>query len=192
MKFIPILFSTPMVQAILEGRKTHTRRITKIQSLHERVISLDGKNEKGWMAYPEGAISRGKFVKCPYGQPGDVLWVREKWCRNAVPTGWPYHYHAGNDTFSQPENETWKPSIHMPKAACRIFLQVNSIRVERLHQINEMDAISEGIVHRSMNDPKIEFQHLWQLINGEESWNANPWVWVVEFERIDKPENFPS
>lgn len=164
MKFIPILFSTPMVQAILDERKTQTRRIVKEQIL---------------------GIARPGEHKCPYGQPGDVLWVRETF------QTWRLGYiHKATWSTELPENIKWKPGIHMPKEACRLFLEVVSIRIERLKDISEQDAISEGIIHKSMNHPCVEFQHLWESINGEDSWESNPWVWVIEFKRIDRPKDF--
>lgn len=211
MKFIPILFSTPMVQAILEERKTMTRREVNfpqvwpdlLEDLHAKLV-VKGKEVfdlKGEHRFD---------LRDRFGKPGDVLWVRESWCHNTTPTWWPYHYRAANDTFSDPENERWKPSIHMPKAACRIFLEVVSVRVERLQDISDQDAISEGIEVIGLNaaevpfykdywgqspggmyrHPRNSFKSLWWKINGAESWDANPWVWVVEFKRIDKPETF--
>jgi hypothetical protein len=193
MKFIPILFSTPMVQAILEGRKTMTRRVMKGPYMPEAdaFVSYGGEQIQ-WIGI-RGNVRLSPWVKCPYGQPGDVLWVRESWCHNTMPTGWPYHYRAANDTFSDPENERWKPSIHMPKAACRIFLEVVSVRVERLQELNRGDAMAEGCPFPNMArgiNPKDWFQGLWQSINGPESWQENPWVWVVEFKRVENPENF--
>lgn len=212
-KHIPILFSTPMVQAILEGRKTQTRRVVKPQLNQHLHLNRDYVAEY-W---------EGELVKCPYGQPGDVLWVRETWCLTQ-----PYHpdaYYFGYKQGDHSENEApekydfstpdvWKPGIHMPKAACRIFLKVISVRVERLQDISEQDAIAEGIersysVNRS---PGIEyknyfplnkggegfataswsFESLWQTIHAGKpsSWENNPWVWVVEFERCQKPDGW--
>lgn len=218
-KHIPILFSTAMVQAILEGRKTQTRRVVK------------GVNDHYYQSLVNHATGRHTFVlngnynpsekdvlhiKCRYGQAGDVLWVRETWCD-------PEDNHGnspGNlykaDFGPEPVDWIWKPSIHMPKEACRIFLKVISIRVERLQDISEQDAIAEGVKlhHRGKHYLNYEDEHykvtqfiynldtavesyksLWRLINGRDSWNKsswdnNPWVWVVEFELTEKPENF--
>jgi hypothetical protein len=225
MKFIPILFSTEMVQAILEGRKTQTRREVNfpevwpdlLDDLHSKLVVKDKEvfNLAGEHQYN---------LRDRFGKPGDVLWVRESWAHNRLGTGWPFHYIALNDTFSNPENEKWKPSIHMPKAACRIWLRVKSVRVERLQDISEKDIIAEGVripvSNKSTENNKVVLElgakdkaisflpkgkeklsqkdylfafwaELWCKVNGRESWDANPWVWVVEFERLDaKPESF--
>lgn len=141
-------------------------------------------------------------VKCPYGQTGDILWVRETFCEIVKGSG---HYYYKADTPSvniKAFDTTWKPNIHMPKAACRIKLRITSIRIERLHDITEDDALAEGIAYDVMDDnskacmnyirkeydiqykPKHSFLSLWQSINGLESLTANPWVWVITFERI--------
>lgn len=237
MKTIPILFSTEMVQAILEGRKTQTRRVVKWQprctnaSWVQRGIQWFFPN-----AAPEGSI------KCPFGQPGDVLWVRESW-RKYFPVdenGYMninkeiIQYRADNpeevrcvdgDGFQEWNKDGsekyigWNPSIHMPKAACRLFLKITNIRVERLQDISMDDVVAEGLNWAAVIDddfpgiplrgwkdfaggdyfvtgdgslpPEVRsYKSLWQKINGADSWAANPWVWVVEFERCEKPENF--
>lgn len=215
MKFIPILFSTPMVQSILDNRKSQTRRICKIQSQHDRVTNLDGKEEKGWMAYPQEDSWKGKFVKCPYGEPGDVLWVRETWFTDwkydgvapgNLPADAPFFYLQNLERGSEGRI---RPSIHMPKAACRIWLQVKSVRVELLQKISYVDAAKEGVMgfwdsenelfwyedylkkNLVHSDPRNSFESLWISINGEKSWSENPYVWVIEFERLtQKPEGF--
>lgn len=254
MKHIPILFSTPMVQAILEGRKTMTRRIIKqIPNEVSRVYAFTDKGKHFWKEGINGVVEFG--FRCPYGQPGDILWVREKWKLVA----WNYddgemtveyadgfrqeceidddktrwlldqveqlvfndYYQPVSDEPTDEEEEMlkrtdkpqpFKPSIHMPKEACRTFLKVTNIRVERLQDISDQDAIAEGILHDEigfkdyMADAsgyghpehdyphvqyaQISFKTLWQSINGPASWDANPWVWVVEFERTEKPHNF--
>lgn len=213
-KFIPILFSTPMVQAVLDGRKTQTRRVIKKQpdlKRHrqiKRAVILDGKSRETWI-YDDGVSLRQDSVKCPYGQPGDVLWVRETFVSYNVPVKHPkvdeieYEYKADET----PVKFRWKPGIHMPKAACRIFLKVKSVRVERLQDISETDAIDEGIerepglpfvvrwkdylnTDEELEFPESSFSTLWKSINGSESWDANPWVWVIEFERIERPSGF--
>lgn len=242
MKHIPILFSTPMVQAILDGRKTMTRRIVKPQPDPESdgieyipvAPSLDWEQHYNEIWKPfHWETSEGESISsfCPYGQPGDVLWVRESFISGCeMEDGYFKHDEHGNtitktwykadgdlnqwytgDSDFPVENIPWKPSIHMPKSACRIFLEVASVRVERLQDISIDDAVKEGIepiTHPPYNDvkkwgwrfkdyignsvclPVASFQTLWQSINGPASWDANPWVWVVEFKRIDKPENF--
>ena len=181
MKEHPILFSTPMVQAILEGRKTQTRRLVKRTALdwltvHQFVPSF--------VANKDNDLS-------PYGYAGDKLWVREKWKPNTIPMGWPAHFYANCDTLNNPDQEKWKPSIHMPRRVCRLELEVMGVRIERLHEITEEDAKAEGApLHPFEHLPlgfkthKEGFKNLWHSINGEESWNANPFVWVVTFEKL--------
>lgn len=218
MKEQPILFNGDMVRAILDGRKTQTRRVVKIP--------------KGWVPEsPDGSSlvlgqitsahpKKGKFglfitrtddgfiqrdiVLCPYGQPGDRLWVRES------------HYlkEDGNGVAYAADNEPLptgakvhgftklRPSIHMPRWASRITLEITDVRVERLQDISEEDAKAEGLkYHSDLYGYRLygkysgigptdgvgaldSFRSLWQSINGLESWDANPWVWVVEFRRM--------
>lgn len=198
MKHIPILFSTAMVQAILDGRKTQTRRIMKPQPSENvrwdsfGISALTPKRHiEGRGFFTEGYGS--KFFKCPYGQPGDILWVRETWTKIRIATGEQFIYRADDDFYKDYVEEWhgWRPSIHMPKEACRIFLKVKSIRVERLQDISEEDAKHEGVLKASCCHSFFHgFSILWQSINGPASWEANPWVWVVEFERCERPENF--
>lgn len=172
-----------MVQAIQAGRKSMTRRTVKPQGsilTDELARSLNVQPPKQ---------ENCPVVKCPYGQPGDVLWVRETFS-NAEFSGFNYkaNYDAGNPF-------KWKPSLFMPKTACRIFLQITNIRVERLQDISESDAVNEGINLNNISGdfehtPVQEFETLWQSINGKESWCKNPFVWVVEFKQIPKPLNF--
>jgi len=190
-KHHPIIFSTPMVQAILEGRKTQTRRTVKFPLTHpEYLLSIGENNEPPPVSF------------CKYGSVGDILWVRETW----------RHIHEGHYQWKasypnkegQAERQGWKPSIHMPKKACRLFLKITNIRVERLQDINEHDAESEGIElvehncfknyddsnpYQFIQDPIGSFRSLWQKINGLESWAANPWVWAISFEQINLNEN---
>ena len=210
MKERPILFSAPMVRAILDWRKTQTRRVVKPQPPDDigLPIGVDlysptciGKNGD---EYPGdeifGAYSEcGEWgVKCPYGQPGDRLWVRETWgpCDGGV------CYRADEDAGSValPDDGRWTPSIHMPRWASRITLEITGVRVERLQDISEADAIAEGVPAVSSGGvtlftttgvncfqaAKGAYAALWESINGPGSWDANPWVWVVEFRRIDK------
>lgn len=196
-KEYPILFSTPMVQAIIEGRKTQTRRIVNRTAL--KWIDEAGFTPE-FVALPENHL-------CRYGYPGDKLWVRETWNsynKNfyGLPDEEVYLYKAnGTDRTC-----TWKPSIFMPKAACRIFLQIENIRIERLQDISEENAKAEGIelvekehgifpyykdYSEHPNDfvfesPKDSYKSLWEKINGINSWNQNPFVWVIEFKRIEK------
>lgn len=177
MKEIPILFSGKMVQAILKGWKTQTRRVVKFPA------DYDGKSV--WSNGIYGIkYSSNEFEGCvkrlsAKWQIGDLLWVRESSCKNNTQTGWPYMYKASEETHYV-NHIKWKPSIHMPKAAARIWLEVTNVRAERLQDISEEDAKAEGI--ESWIDAIDNFKQLWQSINGQENWEANPWVWVVEFK----------
>ena len=188
MKIKPILFNTEMVRAILEGRKTCTRRVLK----------------QPFEVHPNGYITkpRGNERLCPYippYQPGDVLYVRETWCKGSYGNEKEkYYYKADDNNFFC----TWHPSIHMPKEAARIFLKVTDVRVERLQDITDDGAKAEGANWKNgknvgweekMRRTAVErFAEIWEStikktdkhIHG---WNANPYVWVVEFERCEKP-----
>lgn len=168
MKARPILFQSDMVRAILDGRKTQTRRVVKPQ--------------------PQGFDAHKMDWGCPYGQPGDLLWVRETvWIES---DGTPVYRADGEflDGWTQ-RGLRWRPSIHMPRWASRLTLRVTGVRVQRLQEISCADAACEGMgFHGCMGIPgdkewlRMHFQQLWEDINGVESWGANPWVWVIEFE----------
>ena len=209
-----------MVKAILEGEKTQTRRIIKKDLSQHLFENCNGAIEyflNGWGCKICGAYHFDKSLKCKYSI-GDVLWVRETWqvtdFLHISDENWGYIYKAseyGEDWESNSEDWKWKPSIFMPKEACRLFLEVTNIRVERLQDISEEDAIAEGIgswveerlkskpIHyelyfREKGDestysscPIVSYQSLWQKINGAESWDENPFVWVIEFKKL---ENF--
>lgn len=214
MKEHPILFSAPMVRAILEGRKTQTRRVCK-NKVYANGLGFNGHDfnchndylppSALLMDYREGGYDlttsdlEGWGEACPYGQPGDRLWVRECFADEAGGTR-PYlgdhlYYRAEPQ---QPLCERWTPSIHMPRWASRILLEVVSVRVERLQDISEADAKAEGVIwddagqywqpSEDINCPCCfaygAYAELWESINGRESWDANPWVWVVEFRRV--------
>lgn len=179
----PILFSGAMVRALLAGTKTQTRRVVK----------PDGKYRLDLVAPADGGPSR-----CPYGAPGDRLWVRETW--NTF-EGWAGYFYAADDhsfgigADDDPDHIAehavrWRPSIHMPRAVSRITLEITAVRVERLQDISEADAWAEGIpgdlLHRAQGWAPRAYQFLWEQINGPGSWDANPWVWVVEFRRVEK------
>jgi len=190
MKHIPILFSTAMVQAIQAGRKTQTRRVVKPRSYICDV-------EDG-IPY-EMTEDDSQPIKCPYGQPGDVLWVRETWatCQPYGPDEslhWMYKTGQKGDAIPDHldwyrfDDGKWRPSIHMPREAARLFLRIKSIRVERLQEISNDDIRAEGAAEFGCTTHRLNWQTLWQSINGPESWDANPWVWIVEFERISREE----
>lgn len=195
------IFSTPMVQAILEGRKSQTRRILKFKWLESEPkywvkvgeVYPGGWDEMDYGLYQDFETKDHKWMnmsRCPYGQVGDVLWVRESFSKPIIcnleertqRNG--FIYKAG---FKNPELHKWKPSIHMPCTAARIFLLIKNIRVERLQEINMHDILAEGIIEpERYDDPetvKYLFKELWDKINGKRaSWESNPWVWVIEFE----------
>ena len=132
----PILFSGPMVRAILEGRKTMTRRVIKLQPTGAADVQYR-------VAAAVTMPVSGRQQVCPYGRVGDHLWVRETWAPHAWPPTGPSYQYAADDQYPAPER--WRPSIHMPRAASRITLEVLNVRVERLHDISEEDAKAEGV-----------------------------------------------
>lgn len=193
----PILFSGPMVRAILEVRKSQTRRIVKGPMLYNL---CDVREQPGWVI---AEIPR----LCPYGKPGDRLWVKEShWFE---PFGdWPYVFfpdgskqivareHAAEAIKKYRDVPHTRPSIHLYRWASRILLEVTAVRVERLQDISEEDAKAEGVTPFPYNpegdcwtDGKhtTAYQYLWNEINGwsPNAWDANPWVWVVEFKRVE-------
>jgi hypothetical protein len=179
MKERPILFSAPMVRALLDGRKTQTRRIVK---------------HRPTMIEVDGVTVHGKKQKCPYGQAGDRLWVRETWqLFPRIEGASRIYYRASCTAPSVLDDWRWTPSIHMPRWASRILLEVTAVRVERLQAISRADAAAEGICfpegepkppgYRCDRWPEENFAGLWDSINGAGAWAANPWVWVVEFRR---------
>lgn len=200
MKERPILFSAPMVRAILDGRKTQTRRVLKPQPNMEPF----GDHNGALLCWKNMIMSNSRdliIAECPYGQPGDRLWVRE----NLEASQHGLHYAADNTPviheLADALNEKYAsdyyivecrtiPSIHMPRWASRITLEIVSVRVERLNKISGMDARREGIsipAHLPEDGADLdycrrEFPKLWESINGDGSWNQNPWVWVVEFK----------
>lgn len=189
MKERPILFNAPMVRAVLDGSKTQTRRILSPQPA--------GEIQRHVCGLPIN--SGGNLLICKHGQPGDRLYVRETWQHSNFPLG-PYDadcdvfYRAdymgdphGPDGELSPEGKyrTWRPSIHMPKIASRILLKIVSVRVERLQDISDADAMAEGVnPAKCVHDYYDGYAKLWAEINGAGSWEANPWVWVVEFKRV--------
>lgn len=216
----PILFSTEMVQAILEGRKTQTRRTKGLEKVNENPdghtfssFSIDNKNAN--FKRLEG-MWQGVEVNF---QAGDILWVRETVFDYKNFKEYPIFSNIKENYIYKADGNfigchKWKPSIHMPKEAARIFLKVSNIRVERLNDITEADAIAEGVYEDPLfghncylcgkkghvgtpncedgffHTAKDSFLSLWESINGKQSLESNPWVWVIEFEKVEKPENF--
>jgi hypothetical protein len=192
MKDRPILFSAPMVRAILAGTKTQTRRVAKgVHIVHEHTGEALAQLD-----------SAGPRIPCPYGQPGDRLWVREAHLivGGADSKNPRVVYAATNDGPDAWLSPVWRPSIHMPRWASRITLEITSVRVERLQAISEADARAEGVEydpgeggtfhvsglgHCCSDSAADSFRKLWESINGAESWGANPWVWAITFKRIE-------
>ena len=194
----PIIFSTSMVKAILDGRKTQTRRVVKPQPTLNIPLGFctgatDGKNIGKFGFGLCGDGGQIKYYKPKY-QVGDILWVRETWKPSPYDDG-VYAYKANG--LPEPagcQYLNWRPSIHMPRAAARIFLRVTDVRVERLQDISETDAKAEGITVVTNNSGLMycrKFRDLWDKINGKRDkgaykWDSNPWVWVIEFEPFER------
>lgn len=198
----PILFSTPMVKAILNGKKTQTRRIIKDKTALEW---LNGLFMPQYVASRENRFS-------PYGYDKDLLWVRETFLLDEEEGAYLFKADMDQHNIDYLKGE-WKPSIHMPKAACRLWLEIVDVRAERLQDISEHDAIEEGVLSYTdvtgtrykdyltdpsgYGDPDHDFPTvgtavesyatLWEKINGPGSWAKNDWVWVVEFKRAKNP-----
>lgn len=210
----PILFNTEMVKAILEGRKTQTRRVIR-PSFRD--------NESGFQIIRE--LHSGRYVRVEYYdeyedvtrymsepcQPGDILYVRETWCdpepdNYMVPVFYkadmPLHWDAEDTEHGEAVDITadefkWHPSIHMPKEFARIFLSVKDVRAEHLNDMCEENAIAEGFPDSpaGTDSPLERFATLWDKTikpadRDDYGWYANPWVWVIEFERCEKPEGW--
>ena len=201
----PILFSTPMVRAILDGRKTQTRRAIKydFESVYS-AASQQGIMDKvcQYGELPSDAIEwYAKNIAKPKYKPGDVLWVRETWSRDeSGEYVYRTNYGTTEDDSFPPSMFKWKPSIHMPREAARIFLRVTNVRVERLQEITPKDAWEEGcrignffpwekhIPELQQQCRDILFKSLWDGLNAKRGygWDINPWVWVYEFERVSE------
>jgi hypothetical protein len=226
----PILFSAPMVRAILEGRKTVTRRAIKVQPRIDASGNFCvGNSNYGQDGYGKPVTKHFVNVCCPYGKPGDRLWVRETfallgnedgccidWQDNLVkgdergaariyrascpPGDYGLNQIAAKaewkpDTEAMEYDGAWRPSIHMPRWASRILLEITDVRVERLKDITYEQAAAEGVHRGPLREwcasdeggachkyPVPAFRDLWQSVGGR--WDANPWVWVVEFKRV--------
>ncbi len=211
MKERGMIFNADMVRAILDGRKTQTRRIVKPQPDEDGLAKVtDGP----WVDTSE------RVYRCPFGQPGDRLWVRETWQAihdsldefgNVDERTWMPFIHKAADSYwhavyaeefgvfnREDRGFPWRPAIHMPRWASRILLEITDVRVERLNAISQEDAQAEGMEltgwRPTYSDPDSggevmtpydNFAELWSSIYGDESWQANPWVWVIEFKRVE-------
>ncbi|MHC1795908.1 hypothetical protein LC177_21920 [Escherichia coli] len=227
-----MIFNGEMVRAILDGRKTQTRRIMAIQPEHSelglrRVIDSKNGRDNGKYFWSQsdarGLKMRSKVFGCPYGEVGDRIWVRETYQGPLFDYEHMESYLEDSSKFEKsdfcvyradgkPAPEFcdaddnlhcgWRPSIHMPRWASRILLEITSVRVERLNGISEQDALSEGIDRERLEESQDNydciadhnmtgrptatgaFKCLWESIYGEENWQANPWVWVIEFKVV--------
>ncbi|EMJ7589401.1 TPA: hypothetical protein ACIIU3_003354 [Serratia marcescens] len=211
MKERPVIFNGEMVRAILDGRKTQTRRVMKPQpepcyrgghwwpsNAFKTMLHIEEQMQNG-----QGGWKGLAGYACPFGRVGDRLWVRETFMdltgtgieattgkfeglayRADTPAG------SYGDEVRKDYGLKWTPSLHMPRKACRILLEITAVRVERLNDISEEDARAEGVApsQHIITPPealyRVGFLKLWQSIYGEESWSANPWVWVIEFRRV--------
>jgi hypothetical protein len=196
-KEIPILFSTQMVQAILAGCKTQTRRTTGLSKVNEypgewhyrKYGGMAIGPHTGWKHQFYDDSGRGYYdgIKCPYGSPGDILWVKETFtilepehCEGMMDRFcYKASFHESNDEWRKEciadgYSYQWTPSLFMRKLYSRIWLEVTDIRVERLHHLSEADARAEGVANGNI------YRSLWQQLNG--NWDENPWVWVVSFK----------
>lgn len=191
-----LIFNSEMVRAILDGRKTQTRRPIKWKQTRFTEI---GEREDGskWPWSEDAERACDFWHPCPFGAVGDRIWVRETWARYNIDQNSHDIAYRATTPEDWPEEGRWRPSIHMPRWASRILLEITNVRVERLNAISQADAIAEGAPpsHPSIDCVSQEygfpdfsrswFGQTWQHIYGEESWDANPWVWVIEFERVE-------
>ena len=205
----PILFNTEMVHAILEGRKTVTRRVVKPNYRDDEIgfniITNSNTGAYVRIEYFDEWENETRYMHDPY-RPGDILYVRETWDRRPLSLDGPdmFYYKADGDLRPDGWRDKWRPSIHMPREAARLFLRVTDVRVERLWDITEEQAVKEGFYRGwSLTEKssiaataKQAFMWFWdkfikiaqRVLYG---WAANPWVWVIEFERISKEEVQP-
>ncbi len=213
----PILMSAPMVRALLSGAKTQTRRVVKPQPWASCCIEEGMEGEPPFVYSALYGDGPGHDVhetrtpcRCPYGEPGDRLWVRESFsgARAYETRGYPLR-EWGNKIFywadGQPRSGDWtrpRPSIHMPRSLSRITLEITGVRVEKLQAISEADAMDEGcrpalmsmtgvycgadVMAASAREYRDAYRLLWEQINGPGSWDANPWVWVLEFRTLER------
>ena len=209
MKERGMIFNGEMVRALLDGRKTQTRRPIKWKQTRFTEI---GEREDGskWPWSEDAEHACDFWHPCPFGAVGDRIWVREtfqgplfdydlmdSYCKDPTPFEKPEFCVYKADGVPAPEfydaddelHCSWRPSIHMPRWACRILLEITGVRVERLRSMSQDDARAEGVIAASgPMEAGLAFRELWDSIYGEESWKANPWVWVIEFKRVEGGE----
>ncbi len=191
----PILFNGAMVRAILAGDKTQTRRAVKgVAGDNCLILRKPTKTRSGVVTHVMDAPGRGL---CPFGEVGDLLWVRESFGHRWHPCQPPFFHRASDDgeVGRNPDFDGWRPSIHMPREACRLVLEITDVRVERLQAISAADAIAEGLSQTDSgawlpgpcDHPEWAFHQLWAQVYGESAWDSNPWVWVIEFKAAEQP-----
>ena len=189
----PILFDTQMVQAIVSGKKTATRRL--IKNIPITATAIDKYNKTGnWTICQNRKIE--KQITCPYGEPGDLLWVKETWAPAIDEFAFKADYTK--EVLEEKRNKgLWKPSIHMPKTAARLWLQITDVQAQRIQTISEEEAEQEGTGHGKVlhfdtqgeSSYRAGFFKKWISIYGIESWHENPWVWAIKFQIFPfKPE----
>ncbi|EIV2913319.1 hypothetical protein L7Q46_002645 [Serratia marcescens] len=216
MKERPVIFNGEMVRSILDGRKTQTRRLVPEWQRPKYYPENDDEPHYNWMAVAQSdrrwgygvfgeteeacAKELSTMAPCPFGNAGDRLWVRETFAAFDADWKHPGKPHDLKDgpwpnvvypaSVAKIPDGTCRPSIHMPRWASRILLEITAVRVERLNDISEEDAKAEGVApsQHIITPPealyRVGFLKLWQSIYGEENWRANPWVWVIEFRRV--------
>ncbi|MGN5571447.1 hypothetical protein [Enterobacter sp. Lyrl_3] len=231
-----MIFNGEMVRAILDGRKKQTRRIMKVQpsdGFHPTHNGYDLDLNAHW--YTPGVVDKNGYLQpakkdvfgvadenegytCPFGAVGDRVWVRETWAEAGAGApdlklyraNYPEHVPTHYENVPPVDEIRWTPSIHMPRWASRLTLEITGVRVERLNGISETDAGAEGIDMEALFDAQDcydciadhnmtgrptatgAFKYLWESIYGEESWKANPWVWVIEFKVVPNVQDNPA
>jgi hypothetical protein len=211
-KLSPLLMIPELVAQTIKDIKTETRRL---KGLDEVNLNPEQFSYQGFFNGFHTILSKFKRfdLKCPYGQVGDIIWVRETWSRPFLIGADDKEYFLYKATDMDTLGYKWKPNIHMPFVACRLFLEITSVRLERLQSITHEGAIAEGVQIVKNEDffnlplhvkaykdyelpkanyyqrPDYSYSSLWIKINGHESWWANPWVWVIQYKRIPKPES---
>lgn len=191
-----MIFNGEMVRAILDGRKTQTRRQVKFPVIDKNMSCELAGNELA------GELAAGNYRNSPFGKPGDRIWVRETWARYNIDQNSHEMAYRATTPEDWPEGGRWRPSIHMPRWASRILLEITNIGAQRLNSISQADAARQGLIRLpatgryclnqgdqyfggASHDAREVFSWLWESIYGEDSWKANPWVWVIEFKRIE-------
>lgn len=207
MKERGMIFNGEMVRALLDGRKTQTRRPVKFPLIDKNMGCELAGNELA------GELAAGNYWNSPFGKPGDRIWVRETWAEAGAGApdlklyraNYPEHVPTHYENVPPADEMRWTPSIHMPRCASRITLEITGARVERLNSISQEDAQAEGMEltgwRPTYSDPDSggevwtpydKFAQLWKSIYGEGSWHANPWVWVIEFKVVTNVQDNPA